>query len=447
MATEVMFPDSSMHLVEGIYCGNQIADFYNQLVAFSLVSFIQKRLPTLQSTEKIKILEVGAGTGGTSTVLFDAIRDYAGKITYVYTDISLKFTNYGKEKYGSQHHFLEYKLLDIEKDVLAQGFKPGEYDVIIGTNVIHATRKIPKSLMGIKVLLKKNGWLIVNEITRRFNVLTLTFGLLDGWWLFEDAENRIPGCPLLNPSQWHTVLKDEGFDTVEFLGQDGDNSEVIGQRVIVAESNGEIRNQDRLPAGVPKEFMQQTPPRTYAISFTDENPAYDRIAGDEIREYIKTRIIDNLIQTLGVTYSDIQMEQPFTAYGVDSLIGVDVVKKISKDFNIPLSTSVLFDYPNIRLLTGFIDKEYGAQIFSQNSPSGNVPYKNLPAHDSSQPRGLLSGYPEYSSYIAAAKSSSDIAIIGITGIPGILQRVPALFQENPLLGVGLFRFFAGYIEK
>jgi hypothetical protein len=39
---------------------------------------------------------------------------------------------------------------------------------------------------------------IANELTTKTEFLTLTFGLTDGWWLFEDAERRIPGAPLLS---------------------------------------------------------------------------------------------------------------------------------------------------------------------------------------------------------------------------------------------------------
>ena len=42
------------------------------------------------------------------------------------------------------------------------------------------------------------GLVIANELTSKTDFLTLTFGLTDGWWLFEDAERRMPGAPLLS---------------------------------------------------------------------------------------------------------------------------------------------------------------------------------------------------------------------------------------------------------
>ena len=49
-----------------------------------------------------------------------------------------------------------------------------------------------------KALLRKGGLLIANELTTKTAFLTLTFGLTDGWWLFDDKDRRIPGSPMLS---------------------------------------------------------------------------------------------------------------------------------------------------------------------------------------------------------------------------------------------------------
>ena len=59
---QVMFPKGSMELVEGIYKGNKIADYFNNLVANIIKTYIGHRL-TDDPEAKISILEAGAGTG------------------------------------------------------------------------------------------------------------------------------------------------------------------------------------------------------------------------------------------------------------------------------------------------------------------------------------------------------------------------------------------------
>ncbi len=79
-----------------------------------------------------------------------------------------------------------------------QGFGIGHYDVLFATNVLHATREMGNTLQHCKALLRKGGLLIANELSTKTEFLTLTFGLTDGWWLYDDAERRIPGSPILS---------------------------------------------------------------------------------------------------------------------------------------------------------------------------------------------------------------------------------------------------------
>ena len=60
-ATDVIFPNSSMRLVEGIYKNNTAADYFNDVVGDSVISYLKERLKVDPSV-RIKILEIGAGT-------------------------------------------------------------------------------------------------------------------------------------------------------------------------------------------------------------------------------------------------------------------------------------------------------------------------------------------------------------------------------------------------
>ena len=79
-----------------------------------------------------------------------------------------------------------------------QGFPIGQYDIVFATNVLHATRNMSRTLQQCKALLRKGGLLIANELSTKTDFLTLTFGLTDGWWLFDDDELRIPGSPIIS---------------------------------------------------------------------------------------------------------------------------------------------------------------------------------------------------------------------------------------------------------
>ncbi|MBJ8192670.1 methyltransferase, partial [Bacillus cereus] len=99
----------------------------------------------------------------------------------------------------------------VEEPIAGQGVETGKYDIVIAANVLHTAKDIRQALRNAKAVLKSNGLLLLNEITGSSVFTPLTFGLLDGWWAYEDPEWRIPGCPGLHPQIWETVLDKEGF--------------------------------------------------------------------------------------------------------------------------------------------------------------------------------------------------------------------------------------------
>ncbi|MDX8047242.1 SDR family NAD(P)-dependent oxidoreductase [Gracilibacillus sp. S3-1-1] len=372
LATDIIFPNSSMTKVEDIYQNNVIADYFNQLIVWGLRSFIQKRLPTLQEGEKIKILEVGAGTGGTSATVFEGIHEFADQVEYIYTDISLGFINYGRSRYGVQNQFVKFSTLDIEKDIQSQGFDFGGYDVVIAANVLHATKHVQGTLNNIKKLLKTNGWIILNEATIVNNFTTLTFGLLEGWWLYEDSKERLPNSPLLSTSMWKDLLKRVGYEqTVALESMSQENSGFV-QNIIFGESNGlsetvqnsnstTIMDTTELSLEIAEDQVSQE-----MVAVTQEHTALPHTASipkNNKREYIEETLINCIVEALEVNIEDIFIEKQFSEYGVDSITGLELIKTINDTLGITLKTTVLFDYTNVNVLTDYILNEYGEIIF------------------------------------------------------------------------------------
>jgi len=77
---------------------------------------------------------------------------------------------------------LTFKKLDLEKDPIVQGFEEHGYDLILASNVVHATVSLTQSLSHIHRLLKPGGVLGLMEIVKKAPLHNMTFGLLPGWW-------------------------------------------------------------------------------------------------------------------------------------------------------------------------------------------------------------------------------------------------------------------------
>lgn len=170
----------------------------------------------------LRILEVGAGTGGTTAkVLKACCRGNTAPFCaeYMFTDISSGFfdeVRSGLLKPWS--HMLSFQAFDLEQDPVQQGFEANTYDLIIAANVVHATASIRKSLRRIRKLLKPGGILGLVELTRSLTSGGMIFGCLEGWWA-GIHEGRVDG-PVQNVEQWDGHLRASGFSGVDMVAYD-----------------------------------------------------------------------------------------------------------------------------------------------------------------------------------------------------------------------------------
>lgn len=191
--------------------GGVLAELYNAM-SFGYSDFVR----LLSSTKPtLRILEVGAGTGGTTELILRDLMHEGGLprySTYTFTDVSAGFFPQAKERFSYAPN-MDYKVFDISKDPLEQGFSEGTYDVIFAANVVHATESLKTTLSNLNKVLRPGGALVLTEICTELRSPTYIFGNFIGWWLGE-ADGR-PFAPYVPPSRWHNELIASGFTGVE----------------------------------------------------------------------------------------------------------------------------------------------------------------------------------------------------------------------------------------
>ncbi|KAI9730332.1 MAG: hypothetical protein M1835_003575, partial [Candelina submexicana] len=134
-----------------------IYDFFQNYRFFGLLGHAKPHL---------RILEIGAGTGGTTaSVLRDLVTESGQRMyfEYCYTDISSGFFVAAKERFKDFQN-IRYAVLDISKDPIEQGFEAGTYDLILASNVLHATPSIQSTLQNVRCLLHPQGQLLLQEL-------------------------------------------------------------------------------------------------------------------------------------------------------------------------------------------------------------------------------------------------------------------------------------------
>ena len=193
----LLFPAGDLQTPAQLYANSPEAEGLNRLVAQAM----EQVLAALPADSKLRILEIGAGTGGTTAHLLPQLRAY--QVDYLFSDISPFFLEKAQGRFAD-YDFVHYQLLDIERAPQEQRFTE-QYDIVIAANVLHATSDLHQTLAHVRQLLKPGGLLILLEGVEGRPWLDVTFGLTEGWWRFTDTALR-PDYPLLRPEQWQQLL-------------------------------------------------------------------------------------------------------------------------------------------------------------------------------------------------------------------------------------------------
>ena len=93
---------------------------------------ITEAIEKLPKSRGLRLLEIGAGTGGTTSYILPHLNPQ--QTEYTFTDIGALFTAKAQEKFRD-YKFIKYQTLDIEVDPTIQGFDAHQYDVIL--SLIH----------------------------------------------------------------------------------------------------------------------------------------------------------------------------------------------------------------------------------------------------------------------------------------------------------------------
>ncbi|KAI5460132.1 putative polyketide synthase [Mariannaea sp. PMI_226] len=207
----------------------QIYDWMNDLQDLSgLFSLLGNARPQL------RILEIGAGTGGMTAKILPCLQSEYGErlyLSYTFTDISSGFFVHAQDRF-KEYSGIEYKVLDISQDPIEQGFKEAEYDLIIASNVLHATPNLVETLSHCRKLLQLNGYLTMQELSPITKSTNFVMGLFSGWWLGEE-DGRVDE-PYVSPEEWDIKLREAGFDGVSSVMLDGEkpyhfNANILAQ--------------------------------------------------------------------------------------------------------------------------------------------------------------------------------------------------------------------------
>lgn len=222
----LLFPEGQFVTAEAMYRDNLISRYNNAMV----VSTVQEIARTHTGPGPLRMLEIGAGVGGTSTVLIPALADL--NVDYLFTDVSHFFLNGAKEKF-SDFDWVRYGLFDLNRDYRAQGLAPNTFDVILLSHVIHNAKHVGVALDRIRELLAPGGWLVLIEATREVYSIMIAIEYKTGLTGFED-ERKGDERVFLERERWLRLLEEAGGEVTFCLPEADSAFSGAGPQTLVA---------------------------------------------------------------------------------------------------------------------------------------------------------------------------------------------------------------------
>ena len=192
------------------------------LVQTKLIADWLTRLVTRRQGRPLRLLEFGAGNGLLTEQVIDELVRSGMPFEYCVTDIGKTFAAQARRKFGLRAPGVTFTTLDISRDPAEQGFAGGNYDVVFGLNVVHATRDVRETFGQLRKLLVPGGLVALIESVKFERWVDLVAGLAEGWWYFDDSYRST--SPLLDVPTWLTAMRDAGL--VDTFAVPGDTVEL-----------------------------------------------------------------------------------------------------------------------------------------------------------------------------------------------------------------------------
>ena len=122
-------------MVENNLLSRIYEDGFGQMGAYAKLADVMELVA--HKEPRLRILELGAGTGGATKPMLKALGGDTHMPKYErydFTDVSKAFLGVAQEKFQNYRH-LEFGILDIESDPVDQGFEEHFYDIVFASNV------------------------------------------------------------------------------------------------------------------------------------------------------------------------------------------------------------------------------------------------------------------------------------------------------------------------
>jgi len=332
---ELLYTGSTFDTLQALYKDAPESRYFGAIMQISMREIVKSLSPSIH----LRVLEIGAGTGSTSSYIFPELPP--GQTTYTYTDIGPTFLEQAQQKF-SAYPFIQYRQLDIGQSPIEQGYKNHSFDVIIANNVLHAAPNLEKTLQNVSSLLAPQGIFLLLEPT---TPSTLNFDIVFSFMDPFEPDKLRSRYPFLTAEQWNNALRINGFVEIATVPE----KKVLEDQVLIAQYSKSTTSTTCLAF---TETLTQKKDESQSISLhphSDLNQTYTPPRNDA-----EQVIADIWQKFLGI--ERIGVDDDFFELGGDSLVAILLMSQLRDAFQVNLAPHHLIEAPTIIQLASLIEE-------------------------------------------------------------------------------------------
>ena len=378
-ALETLFPGGDGTMATALYEQSPGSVYANQIAAAAVAARARSRARTaLGFPRRLRILEIGAGTGSTTAAILAQL--FPEQVIYTFSDVSDLFLTRARSRF--QTHAMEFTLFDLDKSEDAAAHE-SRYDVVVIANALHAAKDLRASLARVRQILQPGGSLVLVETTAAQAWHDVSTGLIEAWQHFTD-DARSNGSPLLPVERWKSELEGAGFESFASAPSSDQPTHALGLHVLLAHkpvASVTAGETETYKAGRASLSTSGQPDSFAALSTHPESPAPasqpSRLVEDLQSASPRQRIALVVEATASAVARILGRPNPpakddrLMDIGLDSLMAIELRNDLQTVFALDqLPSTLIFDYPTCASIAGLVLDRLG---FAESGPALPAP--------------------------------------------------------------------------
>jgi pyochelin synthetase len=430
---QLLFPQGRTDIHDVAYNAMSLSRYLNRLLT-GCARYIAQ--PSRESAT-LRVLEIGAGVGGTSSELIPVLSSY--NVEYLFTDVSQFFLNNARQRFR-EYPWVKFGLFDMNRAYREQGLLPNTFDLVVGANVLHYAKDASRVLQQVRELVVPGGWLLFIEATAdTYQIMTSMEFLFDeASGDFQDVRQGHDQT-FISCQQWLELLKATGADSWAYLPERDVITDQMAMHVFLARFKADRTRMTRaeltaqlsellpdymIPSQI--QFIDRLPltengkiDRKTLASWLPKDASDPLAGGSEPASDLERRLAQVWSSMLQV--QRIARDQSFFELGGDSLLAAQVVTEMRE--KVSEASRLFFDNLLRLMLEGPTVASLAAHLEAPNLGQEGTPTATI----------------EESPLVPVNRGAKGTARVLVHGASGTLVEYQALIDQLgdnvPLLGL------------